>query len=227
VYTPGTPGCGQTLTTALLARRLWWLVGGCRKGTGWYQKRLRAGEQRIVVDAVVPRGAGGVTMCQHCRATSVCQLGVNTQRVGPGGHLLFELKCPAQFEGGPGVAHGGWIAAVMDETLGRVPQARGQLTVTGSLAVRYGRPVPVGLGLEVAAWVDRVERKKWFVAGELRLSSSSAVLTTATGVMIARDTGSHLNDIASWMATQDLAQSPSRDVAEMDVAETHMRGERR
>lgn len=64
------------------------------------------------------------------------------------------------FEGAPGRAHGGVVAAVFDETMGAVLPVSGILAYTGSLSVRYLAPTPVGTPLEFRArLVSRQGRK--------------------------------------------------------------------
>jgi catechol 2,3-dioxygenase len=56
---------------------------------------------------------------------------------------------------GPRLHHVGlWTAGVLDEVLGHVPILQGQLTVTGTLTVRFVKPVPIERPLEARAWVD-------------------------------------------------------------------------
>ena len=148
------------------------------------------------------RNEGGVFLCWSCRRTQVCRLGVTTERLGDDGRVYFEAMCPPFYEGGPGVAAGGWTAEVMDETIGRVPMAYKQTTVTGTLNVRYVKPVPIEHPLQATAWVDRIEGRKWFVSGELVLASSSAVLATASAIMIAREKDSHFREFQNWMGQQ-------------------------
>ncbi len=101
------------------------------------------------------------------------------------------------------MAHGGWTAGVLDEVLGHVPILLGQLSVTGTLTVRFLKPVPIERPLEARAWVDRVERQKWFCSGQLVLASSGAELATATVVRIARDGPSHFNAFEAWLKDQE------------------------
>jgi acyl-coenzyme A thioesterase PaaI-like protein len=149
-----------------------------------------------------PRTNGGVALCGACRHSGVCRLGLTTERLGGDGVACFELVCPAGHEGGPGVAHGGWTAGVLDEVLGHVPILLGQLSVTGTLTVRFLKPVPIERPLEARAWVERVERQKWFCAGQLVLASSGAELATASGVWIARDGPAHFNAFEAWLKDQ-------------------------
>jgi uncharacterized protein (TIGR00369 family) len=50
---------------------------------------------------------------------------------------------PGQYQGPPGVAHGGIVAAYLDEVLAAaVVRGTGRVAVTGELTVRYVKPVP-------------------------------------------------------------------------------------
>jgi acyl-coenzyme A thioesterase PaaI-like protein len=149
-----------------------------------------------------PRDDGGVALCGSCRRTGKCRLGLTTERLDADGAACFDLVCSIENEGGPNVAHGGWTAGVLDEALGHVPLLHGQLTVTGTLEVRFVRPVPIERPLRARAWIDRVEGVKWFISGELALASSGAVLATATGVWIARDKADHFGRFKAWLAEQ-------------------------
>lgn len=101
------------------------------------------------------------------------------------------------------MAHGGWTAEVLDEVCGHVPLLNNQMSVTGTLTIRYVKPVPIGRPLKATAWVASVEGRKWSIAGELRLSSSGAVLATASGIWVARDKGSHFAGFQNWLAEQE------------------------
>ena len=83
-----------------------------------------------------PRTDGGVALCGACRRTGLCRLGLTEERLDEDGVAHFGLVCPASYEGGPNVAHGGWTAGVLDEVLGHVPLLHDQLSVTGTLTVR-------------------------------------------------------------------------------------------
>jgi len=57
------------------------------------------------------------------------------------------------FEGAPGRAHGGIVAALFDETMGAVLPATGTLAYTGSITINYLAPTPIGKPLEFRARV--------------------------------------------------------------------------
>ena len=89
---------------------------------------------------------------------------------------------PRHYEGPPGAAHGGIVAAYLDEVLAAaVLRATSRAAVTGELTVRYSRPVPsetplVGRGSLVADHGRYVD-----VEGRLEDLSTSAVFATARG----------------------------------------------
>jgi acyl-coenzyme A thioesterase PaaI-like protein len=149
-----------------------------------------------------PRTDGGVALCGACRRTGACRLGLTTERLDDQGVAHFEITCPPEHEGGPDVAHGGWTAAVLDEALGHVVLLNNRMSVTGTLTVRFEKPVPIGRPLEARAWAERREASKWHLAGELVLASSGAPLARAHGVFVLRDGATHFGDFERWLAEQ-------------------------
>lgn len=87
-----------------------------------------------------------------------------------------------RYEGPPGGAHGGIVAAYLDEILGgAVYRATGRPAVTGELTVRYRRPVPteqavLGRGRLVTDHGRYVD-----VEGELVDAETNEILATAKG----------------------------------------------
>jgi acyl-coenzyme A thioesterase PaaI-like protein len=149
-----------------------------------------------------PRSGGGVALCGACARNGQCRLGLTTERLDEDGVARFDIVCPAEYEGGPRVAHGGWTASVLDEVCGHVPILNHQMTVTGTLTVNFLKPVPIDRPLQARAWIDRVEGKKWFIEGELTLASSGARLATGTGIWIGRDRASHFDAFQRWLDEQ-------------------------
>ena len=59
------------------------------------------------------------------------------------GQVRAEVTLPSDYEGYPGVIHGGIIAAILDECGGRAHmEAPTKFMVTAQLNVRYRKPVP-------------------------------------------------------------------------------------
>ncbi|MEW2044133.1 PaaI family thioesterase [Streptomyces sp. NPDC005476] len=153
-----------------------------------------------------PRTPGGVALCGACRAVGACRLGVRGERLDEDGVAWFALSCPRDQEGGPEVAHGGWTAAVLDDCLGHLPLLHRVLSVTAELTVSFVKPVPVQRPLEVRARVERREGSRWYIAGEMVLLPTRAVLARASGIWVTRDPG-HFARHAAWLAAQETGEA--------------------
>ncbi|MGH9774999.1 MAG: PaaI family thioesterase [Candidatus Acidiferrales bacterium] len=85
-----------------------------------------------------------------------------------------------EYQGGAGFLHGGIIATLLDEAMGKVNRFRGVRAVTAELHVEYLKPVHVGAQIVVEAYEERVEGRNLFHAGEIR---------DAAGTVLARGRG--------------------------------------
>jgi acyl-coenzyme A thioesterase PaaI-like protein len=92
------------------------------------------------------------------------------------------IVIPRQYEGPPGAAHGGIVAAYLDEVLGAaVLRTTGRVAVTGELTVRYVEPAPtetpiIGHGSLVTDHGRYVD-----VQGRLEELQTGRLLATARG----------------------------------------------
>ena len=78
------------------------------------------------------------------------------------------FKLGAEYQGGPGFIHGGIIATVLDEAMGKVSRFRGVRAVTAELVVEYLKPVSVDAPLLIEAYeVEKTGRNLHYV-GEIR-----------------------------------------------------------
>lgn len=83
-----------------------------------------------------------------------------------------EFSVPDEYQGYPGVVHGGIVAAILDEISGRAVMIEGSdedLMATLRLTVRYHRPTPTETPLLAVGWVERMSGMGARVAGEIRL----------------------------------------------------------
>ncbi|WP_131744918.1 PaaI family thioesterase [Frankia sp. Cppng1_Ct_nod] len=157
-------------------------------------------------DFQMPPGFNGaVALCGSCSRKGHCRLGMVHERLDDDNVLRANVTCSADHEGGPDVAHGGWTAGIMDEVLGHLPMHLGILAVTGTLEIKFIRPVPLERELLASAWLERREGQRLYVSGELRLATTNAELATAKGIFVARDR-THFDRQQAWLAQQDAAQ---------------------
>jgi acyl-coenzyme A thioesterase PaaI-like protein len=96
------------------------------------------------------------------------------------------------FEGAPGRAHGGVVAAILDETMGYVLPIIGELAYTANLNIDYVAPAPLHQELRVTASLrDRADRKLWIEAhGE----SDQGTFVRAEALFLAVDLTKFAND---------------------------------
>lgn len=71
-------------------------------------------------------------------------------------------------EGPPGHAHGGSIAAVLDEAAGGAAWIAGHRILIARLCTDFRRPVPLGTDAVVEAWVESVDGRKVTTRARLR-----------------------------------------------------------
>jgi uncharacterized protein (TIGR00369 family) len=96
--------------------------------------------------------------------------------------VLSPIVVARQYEGPPGAAHGGIVAAYLDEVLaGAVVRGSGRIAVTGELTVRYHRPVPTETPILGSARVVKDHGRYVDAEGRLQELGSERVLATATG----------------------------------------------
>jgi acyl-coenzyme A thioesterase PaaI-like protein len=67
------------------------------------------------------------------------------------GEVVVEYTVPEQFQGYPGVVHGGVVAAMLDEVTGRVHMGGDppRFMFTAKLEIRYRKNVPIGQPLKI------------------------------------------------------------------------------
>lgn len=70
-------------------------------------------------------------------------------------------------EGPPEHAHGGSIAAVLDEAMGAAAWTEGHIVVAVRLDTSFQRMLPLGTDAMLEAWVDRVDGRKVWTRGRL------------------------------------------------------------
>lgn len=148
-----------------------------------------------------PESPTGMHLCNGCRRLNRCRFGIENEKLEESGVVISRVVCSPENEGGPEVAHGGWIAGVMDELVGHTLVLNREFGVTGTLTVKFVRPVPVDWPLVGRAWIERTENRKVFVRATLELESSGAILAEADAIMIKRP-ATHFEQHYQWLQTQ-------------------------
>lgn len=84
-----------------------------------------------------------------------------------GDRVVSTVTFNEAFQGPPACVHGGFVAALLDEALGRARHLTDRNCVTGSLDVRYRRPTPVNVELKVEARIEELHDRKMLVRGAI------------------------------------------------------------
>jgi acyl-coenzyme A thioesterase PaaI-like protein len=92
--------------------------------------------------------------------------------------IVSDFRPGEEYQGFPGVIHGGITAAVLDEALNRTSMLTNQptWTMTGRLEVRYRRYVPYGPLLRVRASLDTQRGRIVQASGKLTLADDESVV---------------------------------------------------
>jgi uncharacterized protein (TIGR00369 family) len=92
------------------------------------------------------------------------------------GRVRADFSVPDNYQGYPGIVHGGIVSTILDEVSGRaVIMASGgeRLFATLQLTVRFHRPTPTESPLSAHGWVEKESGVGAKVAGEIRLDDGT------------------------------------------------------
>jgi acyl-coenzyme A thioesterase PaaI-like protein len=130
--------------------------------------------------------------CFVCGVENVC--GLKVRFFNDGHHRsLARLTLGDPYQSYPGVAHGGILATILDETMGRAILAEegsdsinsARFMFTAQMQIRYRKPVPLNQEIVVRGWVTQDRGRKVEVSGEVVLADgTTAVEASATLVSI-------------------------------------------
>lgn len=100
--------------------------------------------------------------------------------------IVGRFRLGAEFQGGRGFIHGGILATLLDEAMGKVNRFSDVVAVTAELNVEYLRPVRVDEEITVEAFQVERNGRELHHAGEIR-SAAGKVLAKGKGRFVAID----------------------------------------
>jgi len=103
-----------------------------------------------------------------------------------GKRFVARFRLGRRYTGPPKHAHGGIIAAILDEAMSKPSKLRGVIAPTKELQVRYLKPVPLGQPLTASGWEVRIRGREHFRAAEIR-NQNGDLLATGRAKFIAVD----------------------------------------
>jgi uncharacterized protein (TIGR00369 family) len=100
--------------------------------------------------------------------------------------FVCRFRLGKRYTGPPGHAHGGIIATILDEAMGKVNKLRHVVALTSQITVDYLKPVPLNQPLRVESREVRVRGRHHVNMAEI-LNSDGEVLARGRGLFIAID----------------------------------------
>jgi len=74
----------------------------------------------------------------------------------------------SNYAGGAGFAHGGIIAVVLDEAMGKLSKLTDEKAVTAEMSIDFRKPVPVDKPIHVEGWQEEEKGRNRFRVAEIR-----------------------------------------------------------
>ncbi len=100
--------------------------------------------------------------------------------------FVCRFRLGKRYTGPPGHAHGGIIATILDEAMGKVNKLRHVVALTAEITVNYLKPVPLNQPLRVESREVRVRGRRHINMAEI-LNPQGDVLARGQGTFIAID----------------------------------------
>jgi uncharacterized protein (TIGR00369 family) len=100
--------------------------------------------------------------------------------------FVCHFTLDARYTGPPGHCHGGIIASILDDAMGKVNKLRQVVALTKEMTVEYLRPVPLHKPLRVEGREIEVEGRRHTNSAEI-LDENNEVLARSRGTFIAID----------------------------------------
>ena len=126
--------------------------------------------------------------CFLCGDENAC--GVRARFHVEGESVRTRVTLPVHLNGYKGVAHGGVVAALLDESMGWAATVFGRehpMYVTGELTVKYMSPVPVDGELEIESRLVRDAGRIAYAEGELRSGGRTCVKASGKFLPMSRE----------------------------------------
>jgi acyl-coenzyme A thioesterase PaaI-like protein len=102
--------------------------------------------------------------------------------------LVATLRFSAAFEGGPGLAHGGYVASAFDELLGLTQSLTGEAGMTARLKVRYRSPCPLNTDLRMKGKVHKTEGRMIVARGTMHAGDRLVADGEASFIVLEEET---------------------------------------
>jgi acyl-coenzyme A thioesterase PaaI-like protein len=126
-------------------------------------------------------------LCFGCGQANLFGLQLEVER-RPEGGVAGRFFVKQDHQGPPGFAHGGVVAAALDEAMSLLLHGRETYAVTGRLEIDLRAPAPVGSFVRVEADVEEVDGRRLHVAARA-FDEAGAELASGRAVFVESPAG--------------------------------------
>lgn len=124
---------------------------------------------------------------RHLASDQIVSGGGNPMGLGgflssEGSVAVMDVTLGKAFEGPPGHAHGGAVAALIDETMGLAVAINNVPAFTVQLSVSYVGPTPINEPIVARAWIENVDGRKNSV--EATVTAGETIVATGSALFI-------------------------------------------
>lgn len=124
-----------------------------------------------------PKASNG---CFGCGGANAAGMQLAFEQDDERQRIVGRFRMDARYQGGTGFLHGGIIATLLDEAMGKVNRFSEVRAVTAELTVEYLKPVRVAEEIVVEGWQKERKGRNLFHESEIR-NAQGAVLARARG----------------------------------------------
>lgn len=151
------------------------------------QRDMEAFRHDVLGDVVVEGSAvtSHYERCPVCGPANPVASGMTVRRDGE--DVVCEVVLGAAYEGAPGRAHGGVVAALCDDATAYLGRVHGLVFFAGELCVRYVRPTPVGVPLTIRARITGREGRRVFTTATVQHGDEVVADATCIKVLLRTD----------------------------------------
>lgn len=121
-----------------------------------------------------------------------------------------------EYQGYPGVLHGGIACALLDEAIGRTLVRHDIWAMTVDLNVRFHKPIPLGQPLTVIGEMVRLRSRTMEGKGEIRLADGSLAVTAEAKYIRLPDSQLQRfrQELGFWQVVPDPVKGEKADKSE-------------
>lgn len=107
-----------------------------------------------------------INYCFVCSKNNPKGLQITFERIE--NMTIAKFTVEKEYEGYPGIVHGGILAAVLDDAMGNIKYLKGYVAYTVEMSIRYINPSFIGEELEVRGWLESAQHKIVKATGDIR-----------------------------------------------------------